>query len=103
LNVYAEDVDAFDEEMRHEVTSLAAHSAVAVAASQQIEGLTLAVDRRTTIGVAIGILMARYNLSREIALATLKRTSSQRNIKLYDLAEEIVAARGMPPTGPLRA
>ena len=45
------------------------------------------------IGQAIGILMERYEMDEERAFAFLVRASSQSNIKLRDLAAELVEAR----------
>ena len=38
-----------------------------------------------------GILIERYTLSPEAAFAALARVSSERNRKLYDIAEQLVA------------
>lgn len=97
LNIYSTAVDAFDEEDQEVARLLAAHAAVAVAAAQQIEGLRFAVDRRATIGKALGIIMAKYDLDDERAFAVLHRLSSHENRKLYDIAQDVIASRGLPP------
>lgn len=86
LNLYAEAVDAFDLEDREVARLLAAHAAVAVAAAQQIETLKVAIDRRTTIGKAIGIIMTTYRVDDDRAFDLLRRLSSHENRKLYDVA-----------------
>jgi GAF domain-containing protein len=91
LNIYSENQYAFDAEDRDTARLLGAHAAVAVAAAQEIENLKIAVDRRTTIGKALGILMARYGVDDDRAMAVLRRLSSHQNVKLYDLAVDIVA------------
>jgi GAF domain-containing protein len=96
LNVYAQIPDAFDAEDREMAQFLAAHAAVAVAAAQEIATLKVAVDRRTTIGKALGILMVRYELDDDQAMAVLRRLSSHRNRKLYDLALDIVRELRLP-------
>jgi GAF domain-containing protein len=93
LNLYSQRPDAFDEEVRETALLLAAHAAVAVAAAQQIDSLKVAVDRRTTIGKALGILMERYDLDDDRAFSVLRRLSSDENRKVYDLAEELVTTR----------
>jgi AmiR/NasT family two-component response regulator len=65
--------------------------------SDLIEQLTEAVaPNRTTIGVALGILMERLDLSREAAFDCLRRFSSHHNRKLYDIAVEISETRRIP-------
>jgi AmiR/NasT family two-component response regulator len=48
------------------------------------------------IGQATGILMERFDLAPDRAFAVLSRLSSQRNVKLRQLAEEIVRTRALP-------
>jgi GAF domain-containing protein len=98
LNLYSTRKSAFTEEDRETVLLLAAHAAVAVAAAQQIDSLKIAVDRRTTIGKALGILMERYDLDDEHAFSVLRRLSSEENRKVYDLAEELVTTRNLANT-----
>jgi AmiR/NasT family two-component response regulator len=62
-----------------------------------VEQLTVAVAHRTTIGIALGMLMERYDISNEAAFAHLRRVSSLHNRKLYDIACEFVATRVLPP------
>ena len=64
---------------------------------QQIEQLKVAVDHRTTIGQAQGILMARLDIDAETAIDYLKRVSMRSNRKLIDIAEEIAGTRELPP------
>jgi GAF domain-containing protein len=96
LNVYGGVRYAFDEEDRETARLLGAHAAVAVAAAQEIETLKVAVDRRTTIGKALGIVMARYEVDDDQAMAVLRRLSSHRNRKLYDIALDVVRDHGLP-------
>lgn len=96
LNIYSGHHDAFDEEAHEVARLLAAHAAVAVAAAQEIATLKVAVDRRTTIGKGLGILMARYDLDDDKALAVLRRVSQHTNRKLYDIAEEVIRTHRLP-------
>jgi AmiR/NasT family two-component response regulator len=48
----------------------------------------LATNRR--IGIAIGILMCRHQLTADQAIATLKTHSQHRNLKLRELAETVI-------------
>jgi AmiR/NasT family two-component response regulator len=61
-----------------------------------IQQLTEAIAHRTTIGVALGIPMERFDLSREAAFDCLRRFSSHQNRKLYDIAVEISETRRIP-------
>jgi hypothetical protein len=50
-----------------------------------------ALRSREQIGQAIGIVMQRYGLTHDPALAFMVRTSQTKNIKMRDLAAEIIA------------
>jgi AmiR/NasT family two-component response regulator len=58
---------------------------------ETIKQLRLAVEHRTDIGIALGILMERHDIDRDQAFAYLQRRSRNENRKLYDLALEIAA------------
>jgi GAF domain-containing protein len=96
LNLYSPELDGFDEEDREHGLALAAHVAVAVAAAQEVSQLRGAMDARTTIGQALGILMERYDLTPEQAFSVLSRVSSLENRKLRMLAAELVRTRNLP-------
>ena len=102
LNIYSTEPDAFDQEDQEVARLLAVHAAMAVAAAQQVEGLTFAVDRRTTIGKALGMVMVKYDLDDERAFTVLQRISSHENRKLFDVAQEIVQGRGLPRVSSIR-
>jgi AmiR/NasT family two-component response regulator len=61
-----------------------------IRAQQEIAGLTAAVQSNRVIGVALGILVERHDISPETAFAYLRRLSQDNNRKLRDLAEELV-------------
>lgn len=89
LNLYAERPDAFDRDDVEHGEALAAHVALAVRSAQQVAGLETALDSRTVIGQATGILMERFGLDDQQAYALLTRLSSHGNRKLRDLAEQL--------------
>lgn len=60
-------------------------------AEERIQHLLVALERRTVIGQATGIVMERYKLGPEAAFAVLRRVSSQSNRKVIDISEELVA------------
>lgn len=66
--------------------------------TQRIEQLEVAVDHRTTIGQAQGILMERLSIDAETAFEYLKRVSSHTNRKLIDVAAEIAHTLELPET-----
>ena len=53
---------------------------------------------RTVIGQATGILMERFDLPPDRAFSVLSRMSQQQNVKLRELAEQIVTTRTVPTT-----
>jgi AmiR/NasT family two-component response regulator len=68
-----------------------------------VEQLTVAVEHRTVIGMALGILMERFDLGPDEAFARLRRVSSLQNRKLYNIACEFVDTRALPNPPPTRA
>ena len=52
--------------------------------------MALAIDARTFIGQAQGILMGRYGIGAEQAFEYLRRRSQQEHIKLTDIAHEVI-------------
>jgi hypothetical protein len=96
LNVYSTRTGAFDDSARDLAFVLATHASLALAlvrtrqdladAERIGANLRAAVDSRTVIGQATGILMARRNLTAEQAFEVLRQTSQNRNIKLARLA-----------------
>ena len=93
LNLYATIPDAFDTDDRDQGLALAAHAAIAVAGAQNVDHLRVAMDRRNLIGQAQGILMERYELDSEQAFAVLVRASSNANVKLREIATQLVQNR----------
>ena len=97
LNLYSRQVGAF--ENLETISRLFAHQA-AVALSYSIEVKTLreAVQTRTRIGQAVGVVMERYKIPEQQAFAFLTRLSQNRNVKLRVIADELVAAAPQPNT-----
>jgi GAF domain-containing protein len=95
LNLFGKDVGVFDAESERVGTLVAAHAAVALAGSQQISQLAQALDTRDLIGQAKGILMERFKITAQQAFLLLARGSSEMNIKLHDLAEQLTVSGEM--------
>jgi GAF domain-containing protein len=96
LNLYATTRDAFGEEDHHLATTFAAVAAAAISAARTEEQLQSAVQTRTLIGQAQGIIMERYRLSDARAFAVMSRVSQDSNVKLVDVARQIVRTRRIP-------
>ncbi len=91
LNLYSTRVGAFDD--FGTVGALFAHqAAMAIDYAREVDNLQVAVRTRKVIGQAIGILMERYGLTDERAFAFLSRLSQHRNVKLRQVAQELVEA-----------
>ncbi|MFC9691108.1 GAF and ANTAR domain-containing protein [Kribbella sp. NPDC056951] len=100
LSLYKTEPDAFsadDEAIAH---ILARHASVAVATARNDETMTAAVDARKLVGQAMGILMERFDLDETQAFETLKRYSQEHNIKLRDVAQELIDTRKLRDSGP---
>lgn len=96
LSLYGAGARAFDADDLATAQALAGHLAVSLAASQEIDGLAIALANRTVIGQAEGILMERLGLDADQALAYLKRVSSHTNTKVSAVAMELVRTRELP-------
>lgn len=98
LNMYATSPDAISDEDKAEAVAIAAHIAVAVAAAQNLEHYETALDSRTIIAQACGLVMERFTIDSTQAFALLTRLSSTQNVKLRDLAAELILTRRLPTT-----
>jgi GAF domain-containing protein len=96
LNLYATRVDAFNHDDLLDGLILAAHAAAALASTLQEEHLYRALETRRTIGEAIGMVRERFGLTGEQAFAVLRRMSSHHNIKLHQVAEQLVETGRLP-------
>jgi AmiR/NasT family two-component response regulator len=66
------------------------------AAELENDQLRTALDVRTVIGQAQGILMERLRMDADAAFEYLKRVSSHSNRKVSEIAEEIARTRVLP-------
>lgn len=60
------------------------------AAETRIANLERALVSNRRIGMALGVLMARHQLTERQAFDLLRQQSSRRNVKLAELAEQVV-------------
>lgn len=105
LNVYSEDLGAFDEQAAMLARLVASQAAIVLAGvlrhRDQVvltEQLRAALSSRAVIDQAMGIVMAHQGCPPEQALATLKKASQHRNVKLRVIAQEIVESAGTART-----
>lgn len=93
LNVYAERRDAFTDDDVKLVEVLAVHATTAFAMADRLEGLETALDSRTVIGQAQGIVMQKFDIDADAAFEFLRRISQHENRRLVAVAEAVVAQR----------
>jgi GAF domain-containing protein len=93
LNLYSTSEDTIDPDVLHMAELFAAHASLALGQDRREEQLNAALLTRKVIGQAIGILMERHELDEDGAFAFLTRVSSHTNVKLREVAKEIVALR----------
>lgn len=91
LNLYADQPYSIDADDRHLGAMYANLAAVALGWSRQDATLSAALDSRSEVGKAIGIVMERYQVDPDRAFAFLVRTSQTHNLKLRKVAADIVA------------
>lgn len=90
LNLYSSQPDSFDDQSRSLIAIFAAHASVALVNRRMENDLKTAIDSRGTIGQAIGILIERHRLTPDAAFGLLVTASQHRQIKVKDLAAELV-------------
>lgn len=90
LNLMSSHPAAFDDDSLSTAALFAAVAAVALHAAQTEETLQLALKSRDIIGQAIGILMERHRITDKAAYQRLQTASQTLNVRLNDLANQIV-------------
>jgi hypothetical protein len=95
LNLYSKNVGAFGD-LADLGALFATQAAMAIGYATEVNNLRAALETRSVIGKAVGIVMERYQLSDDRAFAFLTRLSQHRNVKLRTVAEELVTAHDAP-------
>ena len=101
LNVFSNDAGALDAESMSQASVLAAFVSVAVTALDRgSQSLTLrrGLESNREIGKAMGLLMATHGVSEEQAFEMLSTLSQEMNVKLAQLAADVVADHGQRST-----
>ena len=102
LNLYSTTIGGFDDEAVDLALIFASHATEAMSKARLVAGLRAALESRHTIGIAQGLLSARYDVSYERAFEVLHRYSNDHNLKLRDVAELVMRTRGLPVEEPDR-
>jgi len=90
LNLYATQAEEIDTEVVQMAQLFASHAALALGKARVEENLVQAMTTRQRIGVAVGIVMERYELDEQRAFQFLVRVSQCSNVKLREVADELV-------------
>jgi GAF domain-containing protein len=97
LNLYGAEEASFTREDIVLAELFARQGALALGYARSEEGLREALETRTVIGQAQGLLMERFQIDGDRAFATLRRYSQRNNIKLKVLCRRLVETRALPP------
>lgn len=96
LNLYANRPGQFTSTEETTARLLAQHASVALATLRQVSTLARAVETRTLVGRAQGLLMERFAIDADQAFAVLRRHSQDNNVKLRTVADKLVTTRRLP-------
>ncbi|MDX6302698.1 MAG: hypothetical protein QOF53_3912 [Nocardioidaceae bacterium] len=99
LNLYSTSVEELPEDTMRTAQLFATHAALALTRARTEEELHFTIASRQVIGQAVGILMERYRMSEAVAFQFLARASQSSNIKIRDLAQELVDTAEAHHTG----
>ncbi len=91
LNLHSARARAFDAEAESIGSLFAAHAAIAFSSAREEQQIRAALTTRDVIGQAKGMLMERYKLGAQAAFAMLATLSQESNVKLADIAHQVVA------------
>ena len=96
LNVYSTEVREFSADDRDTAVIFATHAAATLISVRERENLRIAVDGRTVIGQAQGILMQKFDVDAGTAFAVLRRYSQAENLKLRAVADLVITHGELP-------
>jgi hypothetical protein len=102
LTAYAETPGGLDEHARPVARALGTEVALALHRHIQLVGLREAIQSRQLIGQAVGVLMERHRLTADDAFAVLSRSSQNGNVKLRELARNLLRTGQIGPEPPQR-
>ena len=93
LNVFSDDPGALDQDSMDQASMLAAFASVALAAlgrGEEASTLRRGLESNREIGKAIGLVMAMHDVSDERAFEMLAKISQDMNIKVAEVAAQVV-------------
>lgn len=96
LNLYSTSADAISDDSAALAHLFATQAAVALGRVRKVEDLMTALEARTMIGQAVGVLMERYKIDQDRAFNFLARISQTKNVKLRDIATSVVETVSQP-------
>lgn len=106
VKVYSVEVDGLDERQRRtgrefalEVAGGVGLANILVSTALELDDRIEAMDTRRTIDLATGLLMGRVGCSPEEAFGLLRRESQNHNVKVYEVAADLVARSSVSATG----
>jgi hypothetical protein len=102
LNLYAGEVDVFDDDAVSVAALFAAHARVLLihaASTGDAANLRHALTSSRQIGAAIGILMSAHRITSDQAFDLLRLTSQSLNRKLQDIAFDVTQTGILPESG----
>ncbi len=99
LNLYSQQGGSLEPEAVDIARLFAAHAAVTLSLVQRIMQLETGLRSRTLIGQAVGIMMERLNITHDRAFGFLLRLSNNTNVKLHDIAADLVHEQDQRGTG----
>lgn len=100
LNLFSDTPDAFTPASMEQAAVLTAFASVAVtsdAKRQEAATLMGGLQSNREIGMAVGLLMAFHKINKEQAFDILRRTSQDMNIKLIEVARQLVQHEDQRP------
>jgi hypothetical protein len=101
LNLFSDTPNLFDHESAGRAAVLASFASVAinaVAKGDDASSLRRGLLSNREIGKAVGMLMLLHEMTEEQAFDLLRRHSQALNIKLADVAREVIDRRGNLPS-----
>lgn len=100
LNIYSRECDAFGEASEEVGMLLATQGALAVGqvvAREKAENLEIALHNSREIGIAMGIVMQNYEITRDDAFNILRMASQATHRKVADIAAQVAETGELPP------
>lgn len=93
LNMYSTSSDTLDPDLEDFAELFASYASLALGRARREDQLKQALVHRRLIGQATGIIMERYDVDDARAFRYLTRISNDTNVKLRDVAQQVVAEK----------